>query len=75
LSTARSTETSQNKAKTPKDDPPPAYNENQIAGLIRAITTKQRETLLSKVASSKGKGRAVVDDRDPSFQSDNEECF
>jgi hypothetical protein len=75
-STARSTKTSQNKAKTPKEDPPPIYNENQIAGLIRVMSTKQRETLLSKVASSnKGKGCIVVDDRDPSFQSDNEECF
>jgi hypothetical protein len=75
-STARNTEIHQNKVKTPKEDPPPAYDENQIAGLIRAMSTKQRETLLSKVTSSnKGKGRAVVDDRDPSFQSDDEECF
>jgi hypothetical protein len=75
-SIARSTETSQNKAKAPKDDPPPAYDKNQIASLIRAMSTEQRETLLSKVASSnKGKGHTVVDDRDPSFQSDDEECF
>jgi hypothetical protein len=74
-STARSTETSQNKAKTPKDKPPPTYDENQITGLIRAMSTEQRETLLSKVASSnKGKER-IVDNRDLSFQSDNEECF
>jgi hypothetical protein len=76
LSIARNTETLQNKAKTPKEDPPPTYDENQIAGLIRAMTTEQREMLLSKVASSnKGKGCTVVDDRDPSFQSDDKECF
>jgi hypothetical protein len=68
LFTARNTETSQNKAKAPKDDPPPAYDENQIAGLIRAMTMEQRETLLSKVASSnKGKGHTIVDDQDLSF--------
>src|SRR5947209_4881767 len=56
-STARSTETSQNKAKTIKEEPPPAYDENQITGLIRAMSMEQREVLLSKVASSnKGKG-------------------
>ena len=66
--TARNTETPQNKVKTPKDDPPPAYDENQITGLIRVMSTEQRETLLSKVASSnKGKECIVVDDRDPSF--------
>jgi hypothetical protein len=75
-SMARSIEMSQNKAKTPKNDLPPAYNETQIAGLIRAMSTEQRETLLSKVASlSKSKECVVVDDRDPSFQSNNEECF
>jgi hypothetical protein len=75
-STARNTEIPQNKAKMPKEAPPPAYDENQIAGLIRAISTEQRETLLLKVASSnKGKGCTVVDDRDPNFQSNNEECF
>jgi hypothetical protein len=75
-STARSTKMSQNKAKTPKNDPPPAYDETQIAGLIRAMSTEQRETLLLKVTSpSKGKECIVVDDRDPSFQSDDEECF
>jgi hypothetical protein len=76
LSTARNTETPQNKVKTLKKDPPLAYNENQITGLIRAMSTQQRETLLSKVASSnKGKECKVMDDRDPSFQSDNEEYF
>jgi hypothetical protein len=68
LSTARNTETPQNKAKTPKKDPSLAYDENQITGLIRVMSTEQRETLLSKVASSnKGKGYNMVDDRDLSF--------
>jgi hypothetical protein len=71
--TARNAETSQNRAKTPNDSPP-MYDETQLAGLIRALSTEQRETLLSKIASPKGKER-VVDDRDPSFQSDDEECF
>jgi hypothetical protein len=75
LSTARSIETSQNKAKTPKDELPPTYDENQIAGLIRAMSTKQRETLLSKVASSNKGKEYIVDNRDLSFQSDDEECF
>jgi hypothetical protein len=58
------------------NDPPPAYDETQIAGLIRAMSTEQREMLLHKVASpNKGKERVVVDNRDPSFQSDDEECF
>jgi hypothetical protein len=61
------------KAETPNDSPP-TYDETQLAGLIRALSTEQRETLLSKLASPKGKDH-VVDDRDPSFQSDNEECF
>jgi hypothetical protein len=61
-STARTTNTSSDKGKettktTTKDDPPP-YDENQIAGLIRAMSTEQRETLLSKIASSgMGKGK------------------
>jgi hypothetical protein len=71
--TARNAETSQTHAKTP-NDLPPTYDETQLAGLIRALSTEQRETLLSKIASPKGKER-VVDDRDPSFQSDEEECF
>jgi hypothetical protein len=76
LSIARSTETSQNKVNTSKDDSPPTYNENQIAGLIWAMSTEQREMLLSKVASfNKGKGCVMVDDREISFQSDNKECF
>jgi hypothetical protein len=75
-STARSTETSQTKAKTLTDESPPTYDKTQIAGLIRAMSTEQRETLLRKVASpTKGKERIVVDNRDPSFQSDDEECF
>jgi len=53
---------------------PPTYDETQLAGLIRALSTEQRETLLSKIAGPKGKER-VVDDRDPNFQSDDEECF
>jgi hypothetical protein len=73
LPTARNAETPQNRAKTPSD-PPPTYDETQLTGLIRALSTKQRETLLSKIANPKGKER-VVDDRDPSFQSDDEECF
>jgi hypothetical protein len=73
-STARNAKMSQNKAKTPNDSPP-TYDETQIAGLIRAMSTEQRETLLCKVASPKGKEHIVVDDRDPSFQSDDEECF
>jgi hypothetical protein len=71
--TARNTETSQKRAKTLSDSPP-TYDETQLVGLIRALSTEQRETLLSKIASPKGKDR-VVDDRDPSFQSDDEECF
>jgi hypothetical protein len=57
-----------------KDEPPP-YDENQITGLIRAMSTEQRETLLSKIASSnKGKGRQE-EDKEPSYQSDDEEGF
>jgi hypothetical protein len=70
---ARNAETSQNHTKTP-GDPPPMYDETQLAGLIRALSTEQRETLLSKIASPKGKER-VVDNRDPNFQSNDEECF
>jgi hypothetical protein len=69
----RKVETSQTRAKTPNDSPP-TYDETQLAGLIRALSTEQRETLLSKIAGPKGKER-VVDDRDPNFQSDDEECF
>jgi hypothetical protein len=59
---------------TAKDDPPP-YDENQIAGLIHAMSTEQRETLLSKIASSgKGKGKQD-DDKELSFQSDDDEGF
>jgi hypothetical protein len=73
LPTARNAETSQNRTKTLSDSPP-MYDETQLAGLIRALSTEQRETLLCKIASPKGKEH-VVDDRDPSFQSDDEECF
>jgi hypothetical protein len=67
---------SQNKAKTPTNDSPPTYDKTQIMGLIRAMSTEQRETLLRKVASpTKGKECVVVDDRDPSFQSDDKEYF
>jgi hypothetical protein len=71
--TARNVETPQNRAKTLSNSPP-TYDETQLAGLIRALSTEQKETLLSKIASSKGK-ECVVDDRDPSFQSDDEESF
>jgi hypothetical protein len=39
-------------AAAPNQDDPPPYDENQIAGFIRAMSTEQRETLLSKIASS-----------------------
>jgi hypothetical protein len=71
--TARNAEMSQNHTKTPNDSPP-TYDETQLVGLIRALSIEQRETLLSKIASPKEKER-IVDDRDPSFQSDDEECF
>jgi hypothetical protein len=58
-----------------KEEPPP-YDENQIAGLIRAMSTEQRETLLSKIASSnKEKGKQEEENREPSYQSDDEEGF
>src|SRR5579863_8779976 len=56
---------------------PPAYSEDQVAGLIRAMTTEQREGLLGKIASKgKGKNKAnkVVDDCKPEFE-DSEEDF
>ena len=70
-----STKTKNTTATVNKDDPPP-YDENQIAGLIRAMSTEQRETLLSKIASSeKGKGRQEENNKEPSYQSDDEEGF
>ena len=53
---------------------PPAYSEDQVAGLIRAMTTEQREGLLGKIAS-KGKGKAnkVVDNREPEFEDSKED--
>ena len=54
---------------------PPTYSEDQVAGLIRAMTTEQREGLLGKIASKgKGKTNRVVDDREPEFE-DSEEDF
>jgi hypothetical protein len=56
-------------------DNPSLYNENQIVGLIQAMSMKQREMLLSKIASSdKNKGKQE-EDRELSFQSDNNEGF
>jgi hypothetical protein len=40
------------------------------------MSTEQRETLLSKIASSgKGRGKQKEDDKEPSYQSDDEEGF
>ena len=78
-SNARTTETTPKAKKdspsTAKDDPPPAYDENQIAGLIRAMTVEQRETLLSKIVTSKGKGRDMTDDTQPSFLEEDNKGF
>src|SRR5579863_6461261 len=53
---------------------PPAYSEDQVAGLIRAMTTEQREGLLGKIASkSKGKASKVVDDHEPEFEDSGED--
>ena len=76
---ARVANTPSNKGKEtaagPNKDEPPPYNENQIAGLIRAMTTEQRETLLSKIVSSnKGKDQEESH-KEPSYQSDDEEGF
>jgi len=61
---------------TSKNDTPPMYNEDHIAGLIHAITTEQWEVLLGKVASNgKGKSKGVMDDREPSFDSDNKDFW
>src|SRR5579863_7160779 len=53
---------------------PLAYSEDQVAGLIRAMTMEQRKGLLGKIAS-KGKGKAnkVVDDRKPEFEDSKED--
>jgi hypothetical protein len=69
-----STKGKETTAATNKDDPPP-YDENQIAGLIRTMTTKQKETLFSKIASTnKGKEREESH-KELSYQSDDEEGF
>src|SRR5579863_5675999 len=53
---------------------PPAYSEDQVAGLIRAMTTKQRKGLLGKIASKgKGKTNKVVDDHEPEFEDSGED--
>ena len=77
-STAQNTETPKAKEAQPpptsKSDAPPVYNEDHIAGLIHAMTMEQQEILLGKVVSNgKGKSKGVVDDREPSFDSDNKD--
>jgi hypothetical protein len=40
------------------------------------MSTEQRETLLSKITSSgKGKGKREEDDKEPSYQSDDDKGF
>jgi len=57
-------------------DAPPAYSEDQVAGLIRAMTTEQWKGLLGKIASptkNKEKGKTqVVDDREPESKSEED---
>ena len=54
-------------------DSPPAYTEDQLIGLIRSLTTNQRENLLGKLAfKDKGKEPEVVDDREPEYDSDQD---
>ena len=44
---------------------------DQLAGLIRSLSTDQRENLLEKLAfQDKGKKPEVVDDREPDYNSD-----
>ena len=75
--TARTATTPQRKEKTNHPststlipDAPPSYDEDQMAGYIRAMTLEQKETFLTKIASSKGKKQQVVDDRDPESDED-----
>jgi hypothetical protein len=68
---ARVTDTPKEKPKSSssKEEAPPAYDEEQVAGYIRAMTIKQKEKLLTKVAS-KGKGQQVVDDHESDSDKD-----
>jgi hypothetical protein len=76
---ARVASTSSNKGKEttaePNKDEPPPYDKNQIAGLIQAMTTEQRETLLSKIAKSNNGKEREESHKEPSYQSDDEEGF
>jgi hypothetical protein len=70
-----STKTKETTAMVNKDEPPP-YDENQITGLIRAMSTEQREMLLSKIVNlGKEKGKKEEENREPSYQSNDEEGF
>ena len=58
---------------TNQADSPPAYMEDQLAGLIRSITTDQKENLLGKLAlKTKGKETEVIDDREPEYDSNQD---
>ena len=53
-----------------QSDSPSVYTEDQLAGLIRSLSTDQRENLLEKLAfQDKGKKPEVVDDREPDYDS------
>ena len=56
---------------TKQSDSPPAYTEDQLAGLIRSLSIDQKENLLKKLAfQDKGKKPEVVDDRELDYDSD-----
>ena len=55
------------------EEAPPAYSDDQLARMIRAMSTDQKENLLTKIASKdKGKKRQIVDDRDSDEEGSDE---
>ena len=75
--TARAAVTPQRKEKTSLPstsslipNAPPSHDEDQMAGYIRAMSLEQKEQFLTKIASTKGKKRQVVDDCEPESDED-----
>jgi hypothetical protein len=75
-SNARTTKTSPKErvaSSSNLEEAPPAYSDDQLAGMIRAMSTDQKENLLTKIASKdKGKKRQIVDDRDSDEEGSDE---